>query len=389
MLTHLVTRHPILGESLETLGYEVRFSDREVELQDEEKLEEVLPNFVGEKPFFLSQINLQNEPLIQKIEDKSKVIVIFGKADIERSNDYKTDIQGINAQEMLGVALRYDKGLNGVDYGDFNYVLVDTLDLNEDELKEICEQVHAKGAKIIGCQVATHASLQLLQKIGFDFTQGTYLTTPNLRATSDQQSQTNVLLFSLLKELQDPDASLARVEKALVQDPRLVYKLLRVVNSAAFGLKRKIESIREAIVFIGLRQIKRWAVLLSLSNIEGKPSELMRTSMIRAHMCEALGEEKGMDDTARLFTLGLLSTLDALFDQNMNKLLENIPLVDEMKEALIRQEGELGELLKNIIDYEHCNVESLESTQANLPLLTESYLWAVSETEEFHLFEDD
>lgn len=374
---------------MDTFGYELKFSDKEVLLNDDEKIEEIMSNFIGEKPFFVENSVLQGEELIQKIEDKSKIMVIFNKADIEKNADYKPEIEWIMSSGMAGVAVRYDKTMANVNYGDFSLVFVDSNQYDDGALKEIADAMHAKNVEVVACGVGSQATMTQMLQLGYDFVQGGFLTTPNPKAEAPQQSQTNVLLFSLLKELQDPDASLARVEKALVQDPRLVYKLLRVVNSAAFGLKRKIESIREAIVFIGLRQIKRWAVLLSLSNVEGKPSELMRTSMIRAYLCETLGENSGMEDTARLFTLGLLSTLDALFDQNMAKLLENIPLVDEMKEALITHQGELGQLIENVIDFEGEAFDKLIQRQADLPLYFESYLLAVSETEEFHLFEEE
>ena len=117
-------------------------------------------------------------------------------------------------------------------------------------------------------------------------------------------------------------------------------------------------------------------------------SELMRTALVRGHMCEAVGESCGMEDTARLFTLGLLSTLDALFDQDIGELLDKIALADEIKNALTKYEGELGGLINNVIDYENANWSALEERKADLSLLMESYMWAVSQTEENQAFED-
>lgn len=387
MQTHLVTRHPVFNEELNTVGYELNFSDIEVEQKDEEKMADLLPNLVGDKLMFVYYAHLNAEALLSNIDDKTNALVILTKADIDANPDVKGLVAKLKGDGYAGIAVKYDKGLANLDLSDFDYAFVDILDYEENELKETVDKLKGNSLNVIAQKVCSHAALKMVQDQGFTFTQGSFLTCPD-HINQKEESNNGVLLFALLKELQDPDVSLERVEQALVQDPRLVYKLLKVVNSAAFGLKRQIESIREAIVFIGLRQIRRWAVLLSLSNIEGKPSELMRTALVRGHMCEAIGENNGMEDTARLFTLGLLSTLDALFDQDMETLLEKIALADEIKNALIKYEGQLGTLINDVIDYENANWDTLEQRKSDLSLLMESYMWAVSQTEENQAFED-
>lgn len=125
-----------------------------------------------------------------------------------------------------------------------------------------------------------------------------------------------------------------------------------MINSAAFRRLNKIESLYRAILLIGPKNIKHWASLLALSSMDDKPHALHEQTMLRAKMCEFLGEKIRAEQKDLFFTVGMFSMLDAFFDTPMKDLLASISLSDEINKALLTQEGVLGIVLQLSIAYE-------------------------------------
>lgn len=156
-------------------------------------------------------------------------------------------------------------------------------------------------------------------------------------------------LLNLTKELSQPDFHFSDIEKALAQDATLTYKLLRYVNSAAFTKRKEIDSIKEALALIGGDTILKWTTLLLMMQLmDGKPQELLVTALVRARMCELLGNV----NSGQMFTIGLLSLLDALMDTPLVDLLDQLTLSSDVKFALLDYQGENGAILRNVIHYE-------------------------------------
>ena len=182
----------------------------------------------------------------------------------------------------------------------------------------------------------------------------------------------------LLTTLEQVEISIEDIEEILSQDARLSYKMLRVVNSAAFALSREINSLREAIIYLGLNQIRSWANMIALSSTENKPSDLMVTTMVRAKMAELIADYIGVEDPRPYFTVGLFSTLDAMLDQSMDTLLDEINLADALKNALLNQEGELGCMLQNVIAYEQGDWAELVDSGVEMDAWRNAYLESVT-----------
>jgi EAL and modified HD-GYP domain-containing signal transduction protein len=114
---------------------------------------------------------------------------------------------------------------------------------------------------------------------------------------------------------------------------------------------------------LGARTVQRWATVMAMSSIPDVPSELIGLALVRARMCETLG-----DDTASAregsFTVGLFSVADALLGQPMEDVLEDLPFDEEIRAALLRREGAKGELLEAIVAYEHGEFPELPASLA-------------------------
>lgn len=229
---------------------------------------------------------------------------------------------------------------------------LDVLALSGDELAEHVDMLHRLGIEVVAEKVETPEMHERCLDLGCDYFQGYFFCRPQMvRGRSLPASRLAVL--TLLARLEDPEVSLEELERLIVQDVTLSYRLLRYINCATFALRREIESIREAIVLLGSRSIRNWASLIVMSRIDTpKPPELLKTALVRARTCELLAERLGRCDPSQAFTVGLFSVLDAVLDRPMAELLDVVPLTMPVKLALLEHEGPLGEMLERALGHE-------------------------------------
>ncbi|AMX03195.1 EAL and HDOD domain-containing protein [Microbulbifer thermotolerans] len=230
-------------------------------------------------------------------------------------------------------------------------VKVDTRQLNDAALDRAVRKLRANGVKILADKVDNREQFERCADLGFDYYQGNFLSAPT-PIKGKKISGNKVLLLQLLSELHSPEASPMRLEQIALKDANLTYRILKVVNSAAMGLRREVRSLSHAIALVGLEEIKRWANLFLVSGEHNKPEALTRSMLVRGRMCEVLAEIAGHSDTVNYFIVGLLSQLDALMDISMPELMEQVPLSKEVKSALLARGGSLGEVLGEVERYE-------------------------------------
>ena len=168
-------------------------------------------------------------------------------------------------------------------------------------------------------------------------------------------------LMQLIQELQSTKATPERLEELIIRDPALTYKLLRIVNSAGYSLVRQVESIAEAIVLLGLEQVKKWATLIAMSSNQDKPEELARSLLIRGRMCEEVARAAKLTNHGSYFMAGMMSGLHAMLDIERETMLEQVPLGDDIKEAVSLGQGPIGQVLRNVVNYENGDWDLLPS----------------------------
>lgn len=232
-----------------------------------------------------------------------------------------------------------------------DFVKVDVIELSTSDIIRELKHLEKYDLKIIAEKVETPEMYSLCKELPFDYFQGFHFCKPQLVKHKHIPSNKLVVL-NLLKELSKPDFNFDEIEKALAQDARLTFKLLRYVNSAAFAQRKEIDSIKEALVLVGGDTIKKWVTLILMMQLtEGKPQALLITALVRAKMCELLEEKQG-NTKGQMFTIGLLSLLDALMDKPIVDILDELILSTHIKLALLDYEGESGETLLNVVLYE-------------------------------------
>lgn len=231
-----------------------------------------------------------------------------------------------------------------VPYADI--VKLDVLALSPEKLSEHVRHLKSFGLTLIAEKVETYEMFEKCKAMGFDLFQGYFLAKPRV-ISGRKISENKQSVLQLLSALHDPDIPLDQVERMIARDTLLSFKLLRLVNSAAFGLSRNVDSLRQAIMLLGLTKLRNWVNLLALSNLSGKPHELSITALTRARMCELIASkiyQRSRPDS--YFTVGLLSTLDAFLDTPLEELLRNLSLSEALNQAMLSYTGPEGQVLE-------------------------------------------
>lgn len=234
------------------------------------------------------------------------------------------------------------------------YVQIIKLDIpaiSAVQLTHQLERLRQHKVQLLAEKVETQEEFERLRALGFDLFQGYFFARPKtLTGIRLQENQT--ILLRLVAQLNDPESTIEELEKLISQDPGLSMKILRFINSAANGLRTPVESIRHAVIFIGLNRIRGWATLLTLSGVSDKPPELLCLGLLRAHFCEQLARLHGEGSADIAYTVGLLSILDAMMDIPMAELLQKLPLPPAISQALTGRENEYGQILDCVLTME-------------------------------------
>jgi c-di-GMP phosphodiesterase len=260
-----------------------------------------------------------------------------------------------------------------------DYVKVDFRAETPETLAEQLAILKNFNVKLVAEKVETHEEFELSKSLGFDYFQGYFFCRP--KPVSVARPPSNKLsALRLAARLQDPNISIAEVERLVSQDVTLSFKLLRYLNSALLHLRSRIDSVRHAVQMIGTRRLRAWASIIVLTGLDDKPKELVVTAMARGTMAERLATALKTLKPESCFTIGLFSVLDALLDVPMRDALEMLPLSGEVKQALINHEGPMGSILQCILAYENGIWSQVKCGGLDMETISHCYLSSIAET---------
>jgi len=204
---------------------------------------------------------------------------------------------------------------------------------------------------LIAEHVETASEFERCRTLDFDAYQGYFLQHPQMFAARPV-TPNRLAALRLVAYLQSKEPTVNEVADLISKDLSLPYHVLRCINSSYYGFTRKIASIQQATVVLGFEKIHQLCALIALKRIEDRPESLFIEAMMRARMCEHLGRLSGRaTDSASLFITGLFSLLDVVTGTEMSELLRNLPLSESVSQALLTQQGTLGLVLREVIDY--------------------------------------
>ena len=157
----------------------------------------------------------------------------------------------------------------------------------------------------------------------------------------------------------------------------LSYKLLHYINSAFFSLPNKIDTINHAITCLGLTEIKRWTNILTLASLSDKPQATLLNALIRAKMCEHLALLVN-ENTEQFFLIGMLSCLDCFLYMPIDDALGQLPIANDISDAILYKNGIAGEALQCVINYERWKLSSISFQNLNQAEIGEAYLQSIN-----------
>ena len=149
-----------------------------------------------------------------------------------------------------------------------------------------------------------------------------------------------------------PNADFEEVLSIIASDPALTMRVLRASNSAAVGTIRRVSSIRQAVVMLGLAHIRRWAMLMVVDDVAEATEAQLTDALMRARLCQNLAGRFDVNPDAA-FVAGLVTAVADLLGITAASLVNHLPLTADLSAALTRGTGRLGRMLRVVDAYEH------------------------------------
>jgi EAL and modified HD-GYP domain-containing signal transduction protein len=244
------------------------------------------------------------------------------------------------------------------------------------ELAKLVAELKPRGVQLIAENVETPEDFESCVALGFTGFQGYFLQHPQtFRAKRVPSSRLSTL--RLVASLSNEQYAIDEIELLISQNVSMSYHVLRCINSSYYNLARKIDSIRQAIVILGVDHLRQLCSLLCLQGFDDRPPSLFLNAMTRARMCEQLGRLGGAKDTGAFFITGLFSLLNAMTGMPTQKIVEELPLSPAVSRALVAGEGDLGKALKCTRAYERAAWDHVNYGNLSPALIRAAYVDAL------------
>lgn len=272
-----------------------------------------------------------------------------------------------------------------------NYIKLNIQTTPMVTLKNIVDIAHSMNKKCIAVGIDQEDLYQKALSLGVDAMEGTCVAEKlTTKAHSSGYLQSN--FFRLLMAITKDEPDVEEIEQIISVDATLTYGILKVVNSCYFALRHRVTTVRQAITIMGLGELRQWAYLLSASNAENQieegAEEFLRLSFMRASFCSNLmNYAKNMPiSKPDAYLMGMFSTLNYLIDAPLEEILAQIPVHQEVKDALLKHTGRCGMLFDLALSYERADWGKIDELAEGLGiptnLLTSLYFNCMEEVDQ-------
>lgn len=376
-------RQPILDRNKQLVGYELLFRDG---------VDNVFPDIDGDEATSRliegSQFNFGLEDLTDNkpayinftLETLQKGYpTLLGKDQIvveilETIQPGKRLLAIVKDLKQKGYTLALDDYIHQPVWRHFypfiDIIKIDFLNCEVDTIHSIIEEIKPyPHIKLLAEKVETYEKYQLALDLGFTYFQGFFFSKPEM-VQSKTLPPSEIALAELLYETSTVEVNLKKITDVFERDVNLSYKLLRYSNSAAFKRRAEISTIKQALIVLGAAEIKKFLSLLFAAQVAGdKPAELIRLSLTRARFTELLAiNHSKLKDTGMAFLTGMMSLMDAILDEDMESVMNKLPLSNDIKLALLEDQGLLAQYLRLVKLYEQANWQGANAIKDELGL---------------------
>ena len=385
-----IGRQPIFTENLDIYAYELLFRGQSDQndanfIDGDAATSQVILNTFAD----IGLSNLVDDHLAfinltrYFLEDPQRIVMPPGQVVLEILEDIEPDppiLSSIEALKNQGYTIALDDFIHNeklqplIDLADI--IKIDITVLNMQQIRQHALQFREQGIRLLAEKVETYEEFDALLEIGFDYYQGYFFSRPTVVKGKGLQGN-QVSILRLLAMVNNPVLDVSELSKIISTDVSLSHKILKFINSPISGLRAKVDSIQRAVVMLGLNTIKNWISLVALASASEKPEALSILALARARTCEQLAAAAGLSALDSFFTAGLFSALDAMMDQPIDELLEELPLDEELKSALSQRKGVYGEALNCVIAMESNQLSKIQFQNIEFARLSEIYLKAL------------
>ena len=279
----------------------------------------------------------------------------------------------------------YKIAVNEFQFAPRYLAIIDTIDyiklnfraMSDVSLHNVIEIASSMGKRCIATEVDNEALYQKAVSLGVYAMEGSFVA-EKLASPVQPGSFLQSNFFRLMVAVTRDEPDFDEIEQIISVDASLTYALLRVANSMQFATRNRTTTVKQAIMKLGIEQMKQWIYLLSATGADGKVDpffeEFLKLSFTRANLCsELLNHTRALRiSKGDAYLMGMFSTLQYLIDAPLEQILAQVPVSDEIKTALLTRQGPCGPLLDLVLSYENADwarVNVLAETlgiQANL-----------------------
>lgn len=362
-----IARQPIFNRLMKVHGYELLYRDSNIatafkNISSEKATATVLSGLFelgidtisnSKKSFINFDHEFIYSDTIELIDPDDLIIEILENTIVD-----KNLVHRLIELKKMGYKIALDDFVE--DYDVFPLVpLADIIkyDLMETPLHMIEKEVRRALADrkiLVAEKVETKEEFETAKSMGFHLFQGFFFDKPNIIGEISKKKSPKLSYLEMMNELNSPDPSFTRLTEIVINDVNLAHRLFISTQKNVLTSTDFREKVRQSLVYMGLKKIKRWINILMLQDLSSnKPDELTRLSLIRAHFGELLALNSQFNKRSNeIYGMFLFSTLDALLDQPMAEAVENLDLPEDVKQALIFNAGELNSILQLVYSYE-------------------------------------
>lgn len=397
----LMARQPIFNSDLKVMAYELLYRSEDginplplisgdqassrvilhsyTSISDAGNLR-VLPAFINFSQQMLESNSLPllspREVVIEILEDSRATPALISAARRLRKAGYKLALDDFIYQPEFDPLLELA-----------HIVKLDVQAMDRKQLVEQVQLLRRFKLTLLAEKVETLDEYNFCRDLGCELFQGFFFSKPEL-LKGYKVPGSKLILSQIVAHLGQPDVDFEHIKTLIARDPALSYKLLRLTNSSAFGLQRSVSNLHEALIYLGLEELKKWISLILLADDHGKPNELIRQILLIARFCELMADEYSEIDAGEAFMTGLLLHLDALMNQERAHMLKQLDVAPHIRDALLTHGGQLGQLLQQVEAFVHgdwnntnnqlttqlqtCYLSSLEWTRESIQLMSQA-----------------
>lgn len=361
-----VARQPIFNRKEKVIAYELLFRSGDIGTYDAEDDDEATVSVISgaflllgmekttdsKRAFINFTRNLLKRDIVMHLPPQSVVVEIL--ENIEPDDEI---VEICTKLKKLGYIIALDdfvfseKFQHVIELADI--IKVDFLVTLGEERGNIIAAVNNSHIKFLAEKVETRADFEQAVSLGYSYFQGYFFSKPEILSEEDVPSY-KVQYIRILQEIHRTDLDYGRMEEIIKHDVAFSYKLLRYINSAHFGFRQKVTSVKHALVLLGKRQVEQWISLLILRELgRDRPEEIMVLSVMRAKFGEILVQKMDLQKlSSDAFIMGMFSLLDCLLNRPMVDILKDLPIAMEVKNALLGADNQLGNIYNLMLSYE-------------------------------------